>query len=226
LSPSGDVVSYLGRSTHIIPWAKRFGFRADQLDTPVGDLSGGEQARVLMAMMLREPVDVLMLDEPTNDLDIESIEVLEQALIEFPGAVVLITHDRHMLDRACTDLIGLHGDGRWGNYGSVVQWQAAQEENVNEQAASVTPGKTRSKKEQRSRSGLTYQEKQEWEGMEERILAAENEVTSLQAELTDPIVATDHERLEVAYEAHRAAQHKLDMLFARWEELEQKKAGD
>ncbi len=226
LSPSGDVVSYLGRSTHIIPWAKRFGFRADQLDTPVGDLSGGEQARVLMAMMLREPVDVLMLDEPTNDLDIESIEVLEQALIEFPGAVVLITHDRHMLDRACTDLIGLHGDGRWGNYGSVVQWQAAQEENADEQETSDKPEDGKRKQPPRSRSGLTYQEKREWEGMEEQILAAENEVTSLQAQLNDPIVATDHERLEVAYEAHRAAQHKLDTLFARWEELEQKKAGD
>jgi len=70
LAPSGDTVSYLGRSTHIIPWAMRFGFRPDQLETPVGELSGGEQARVLMAMMLREPVDVLMLDEPTNDLDI------------------------------------------------------------------------------------------------------------------------------------------------------------
>ncbi len=223
LAPSGDVVSYLGRNTHIIPWAKRFGFRADQLDTPVGDLSGGEQARVLMAMMLREPVDVLMLDEPTNDLDIESVEVLEQALIEFPGAVVLITHDRHMLDRACTDLIGLHGAGRWGNYGSVAQWQEAQEEDTGKQPASAKPISIREQRQRRSRSGLTYLEKQEWEGMEERIIAAEKELARLQAELNDPFVATDHERLQVVYQEHREAQQKLETLFARWEELERKK---
>ncbi len=227
LSPSGDVVSYLGRGMHIIPWAKRFGFRPDQLETPVGELSGGEQARVLMALMLREPVDVLMLDEPTNDLDIGSVEVLERALLEFPGAVVLISHDRQMLDTVCTDLVGLHGDGRWGNYGSVIQWEEAENRHKTESDESNAapdeshPGKrpvTRPK-----RSGLSYHEKQEWEGMEERILAAEKEVARLQAQLDDPAMASDHERLQAAFEAHRAARAHLEALFGRWEELEAKK---
>ena len=229
LAPNGDMVSYLGRNSHIVPWAKRLGFRADQLETPVGDLSGGEQARVLMAMMLQEAVDVLMLDEPTNDLDIQSIEVLERALIKFPGAVVVITHDRFMLDRVCTDLIGLHSNGCWGNYGSVAQWQDAEahvvEMRLVEQQS--VSGRRESKPQQTIRSkraGLTYLEKQEWAGMEERILAAEEELARLQSDLDDSAVATDHERLYSTYEMHCIARQQLDSLFARWEELEQKMA--
>jgi ATP-binding cassette subfamily F protein uup len=222
LCPSGDTVSYLGGKTHIIPWAKRFGFRPDQLDTPVGDLSGGEQARVLMALMIREPADVLMLDEPTNDLDIASIEVLEAALDGFPGAVVLITHDRHMLDRLCTDIVGLHGDGRWGNYGSVEQWAnasppaEARAEEEKKPPKSATPRKEK-------RPGLTYLEKREWEAMEERLIEAEAEVDRWHGILEDPALAADHERLQEAYDQHRAAQERLDVLFDRWQELDEKR---
>jgi len=224
LSPSGDTVSYLGRESHIYAWASRFGFRPDQLETRVGDLSGGEQARVLMALMIREPADVLMLDEPTNDLDISSIEVLEGALEEFPGAVVLITHDRHMLDRLCTDLVGLHGDGHWANYGSVAQWQEADARRAEErEGAASAEAQTKSRREARPRrASLTLPEKQEWERMEGRISAAELELLRLQTELDDPAVATDHEKLQAAYEAHRAARQKVDELYARWEELERK----
>ncbi len=227
LAPNGDMVSYLGRTTHVIAWAKRFGFQQDQLGMPVGELSGGEQARALMAMMMREPADVLMLDEPTNDLDIESIEVLEKALGDFPGAVVVITHDRYLLDRICTELIGLHANGRWGRYGSVAQWQDAANEkkpeaNPEEEAGSSKP----SLKQRVSRAGLTYHEKQEFAGMEERILNAESQVEALHAQLSDPAVMADHAKLHETYEAHREAQAELDRLFARWEELERKSLGE
>ena len=227
LAPNGDMVSYLGRASHVIASAKRFGFRSDQLEMPVGELSGGEQARVLMAMMMREPADVLMLDEPTNDLDIESIEVLEQALVDFPGAVVVITHDRYLLDRICTELIGLHANGRWGTYGSVAQWQAAANEGKPEaDSAEKAEAAESSTKRAVPKAGLTYHEKQEFAGMEERILAAEAAVETLHAQLSDPDVMADHTKLHETYEAHREAQAELDCLFARWQELERKSLGE
>ncbi len=226
LCPSGDTVSYLGRATHIVPWAKRFGFRPEQLDLRVGDLSGGEQARVLMALMIREPVDVLMLDEPTNDLDISSVELLEGALEEFPGAVVLITHDRHMLDRLCTQLLGLHGDGRWGNYGSVEQWQLVDRDRQAEVAVPAPEAPARDAAPRARKPGLTYLEKKEWDEIEARVLAAEDDVARLQRDLEDPLAATDHEKLHAAFVAHRSAGAKVDALYERWQELDAKRVGD
>ena len=227
LAPNGDMVSYLGRTTHVIAWAKRFGFQQDQLEMPVGELSGGEQARALMAMMMREPADVLMLDEPTNDLDIASIEVLEAALDDFPGAVVVITHDRYLLDRICTELIGLHGDGRWGTYASVAQWLEVSASEKKEDAEAGTDRRAKATaKSGAPRKGLSYHEKQEFAGMEEHILAAEEKVDTLQARLDNPEIAGDHERLHATYEAHQQAQAELDRLFARWEELERTSLGE
>lgn len=224
LAPQGDHVSFLGRSTHVAAWAKQFGFRVDQLVMPVGELSGGEKARVLMAIMMREPADVLMLDEPTNDLDIRSIEVLEEALIEFPGAVILITHDRHMLDRVCTDLIGLHGNGEWGNYASVAQWleadkrSKAPEESVSEEKSE--PVEASPKK--RSKSTLSYLEKKELAAMEETILEAEEALELVQEDLDKANVAADHIKLVELHAEQQQAQDRVDALYARWEELEAK----
>jgi len=228
LAPQGDNVSFLGRSTHVAAWAKQFGFRVDQLTMPVGELSGGEKARVLMAMMMREPADVLMLDEPTNDLDIRSIEVLEQALIDFPGAVVLITHDRHMLDRVCTDLIGLHGDGRWGNYASVAQWLEADKRGPATEEPTSAPSATAKAEsgnaQQPQRAKLSYHEKRELSAMEETILAAEEALKLIESSLEEANAAADHTKLVELYPQQQEAQTRVKSLYTRWEELE-KKAG-
>ena len=100
LAPDSDSVIYQDRVIHVASWAARFLFTGDQLNQPVGRLSGGERARVLIAKLMLEPADLLLLDEPTNDLDIPTLEILEESLLEFRGALVLVTHDRYMLDRS------------------------------------------------------------------------------------------------------------------------------
>ena len=115
------------RPLHVAAWAKQFLFRPEQLDVPVGGLSGGEQARVRIAQLMLQPADLLLLDEPTNDLDIPALEVLEDSLAEFPGAVVLVSHDRDLMDRLCTEVVGLDGRGGAALYGSVGQWLTAYE---------------------------------------------------------------------------------------------------
>ncbi len=109
LCPEGDMVIYRDRTIHVAGWAKRFLFLDEQLEMPVSKLSGGERARVMIARLMLATADVLLLDEPTNDLDIPTLEVLEDSLLDFPGAIVLVSHDRYLLDRVSTIVIGLDG---------------------------------------------------------------------------------------------------------------------
>jgi ATP-binding cassette subfamily F protein uup len=120
---SGDHVTYRERPMHIVSWAKRFQFRAEQLDLRIDRLSGGEQARAVIAKLMLKPADVLLLDEPTNDLDIPTLEVLEESMQDFPGAMVLVTHDRHLLTQICTTFIGLDGQGTHGYFAEYEQWE-------------------------------------------------------------------------------------------------------
>ena len=139
LCPNGDKVVYRDRRLHVAAWAKQFLFRSEQLDVPVGDLSGGEQARVRIAQLMLRPADLLLLDEPTNDLDIPALEVLEESLAEFPGALVIVSHDRDLMDRLCTEVVGLDGRGGSALYGSVGQWLTAYERSVEEAARPTKP---------------------------------------------------------------------------------------
>jgi ABC transport system ATP-binding/permease protein len=109
-------------------WASRFLFTSEQLNQPVERLSGGERARVLIAQLMLQPADVLLLDEPTNDLDIPTLEILEESLLEFAGALVLVTHDRYMLDRISTVVLGLDGMGEAGVFADYPQWESWMEE--------------------------------------------------------------------------------------------------
>ncbi len=126
---------YRGRPIHVAGWAKRFLFRSEQLEMPVSSLSGGERARVLIARLMLETADVLLLDEPTNDLDIPTLEVLEESLLDFPGALVLVSHDRYLLDRVSTVVVGLDPEGEAGIFADYSQWEAARSEPAPEKAA-------------------------------------------------------------------------------------------
>src|SRR5262249_15370684 len=130
LAPDADSVVYQDRIIHVAAWADRFLFSSDSLNQPVGRLSGGERARVLIAQLMLQPADLLLLDEPTNDLDIATLEILEESLLEFRGALVVVTHDRYMMDRVSTDILGLDGFGnaeRLADYWQWETWQRSQE---------------------------------------------------------------------------------------------------
>jgi ATP-binding cassette subfamily F protein uup len=219
LSPESDNVFYRGSSMHVSAWARRFLFPSEQLEMPVGALSGGEQARILLANLMRLPADILILDEPTNDLDIPSLEVLEESLSDFPGAIVLVTHDRYMLDTISTELLALDGKGGAAFYADYLQWEALQTPASLPDSAKKTPVAPQKPMPSGSRR-LSTAELRELNNMEETILTAEAEVETLQAALGDPAVAADHTRMDAAWKAVQAAQERVTRLYARWEELE------
>lgn len=222
LAPNADVVLYRDRQYHVTAWAKRFLFRPEQLDLPVGDLSGGEQARILIARLMLQPADVLLLDEPTNDLDIASLEVLEEGLADFPGALVLVTHDRSLLDRLSTDILGLDGEGGARVFADYSQWTAAQRELREAKSKPVAPKAAPAKAPREKGRRLSYQEQREWDEMEERILAAEEEVLTRQQEVELAGRGADHVRLQEACRALQAVQETVEKLYGRWQELETK----
>ncbi len=224
LAPSGgDAVVYQERSVHLISWAKRFLFRPEQLDLPVSRLSGGEQARLLIAQLMLQPADLLILDEPTNDLDIPTLDVLEDSLLEFAGALVLVTHDRWLLDRVSTRLLALDGTGRAEWFADYAQWEAMQARKAGEgRRAPVTDGSTATVPSKRK--GLSYRERQEWDTIEQKILKAEEVVAACQAAAHDPAIASSAEALQERYAALHAAQAEVERLYSRWTELEDKRA--
>jgi ABC transport system ATP-binding/permease protein len=229
LAPHGDAVVYQDRSVHLISWAKRFLFKPEQLDLPVSRLSGGEQARLLIARLMLQPADLLILDEPTNDLDIPTLDVLEDSLLEFPGALVLVTHDRWLLDRVSTLLLALDGQGNAEWFADYAQWEAAharkEENNLRSVPASrahsgADVGKTSSPPK---RKGLTYREQQEWDKIEQKIAKAEAAVVGCQAAASDPAIVADAHALRIRYAALETAQAAVEQLYIRWAELEEKR---
>ena len=222
LAPDSDSVVHFDRAVHVAAWAKRFLFRSEQLDTPVSQLSGGEQARILVARRMLQPADVLLLDEPTNDLDIPTLEVLEESLLEFTGAIVLVTHDRYLLDRVSTTILALDERGGATEYAELAQWEAARVERSRASAAPPT-ARTAPPPVRPAAKRLSYLEQREWDGIEAAIAAAESEVARLEAAAADPAIASDAAELQARYGALAGAQAEVDRLYGRWSELEGKR---
>jgi ATP-binding cassette subfamily F protein uup len=223
LAPDGDSVIYQGSSQHVVTWAKRFLFRTDQLDTPVNRLSGGEQARILIARLMRQPADILLLDEPTNDLDIPSLDVLEESLTEFPGALVLVTHDRFLLDRVCNLILGFDGEGQAEYFADYEQWlemMQSRERNEQKKSAAAIKEKTSTK----PKSGkLSYMDQREYDQIEDSILAAESRLEELKQLMSSPEVMANAAQLHQYWEEQQTLQTEADRLYDRWDELEQRK---
>ena len=225
LCPDGDSVVYRDRSTHVSTWARRFLFKQDQLHMPISYLSGGEQARILIANLMKQPADLLILDEPTNNLDLPSLEVLEESLLEFPGAVILVTHDRYMNMAVPNLLLALDGKGGSNYFADLEQWEAFQEEEEEQGKANKDKGKEEKSEQARERRGLSTSEKKELSQMEEKIEKAEAVVSKLQKDLEDPKHGSNHQALQKIQADIDLALKEVERLYQRWEDLEQRKEG-
>ena len=227
LAPDSDSVVYQGRVVHVASYATKFLFTSEQLNQPVERLSGGERARVLIAKLMLEPADVLLLDEPTNDLDIATLEILEESLLEYTGALVLVTHDRYMLDRVSTIVLGLDGLGNAETFADYSQWEQWQREqgSINSDGSSPSASATPTQAAARPAVGkkkLSYLEAREYESIEDKVEAAEERLNAARDLLDEPSVATNADALTAALHELEAAQAVADELYARWAELTEK----
>jgi ABC transport system ATP-binding/permease protein len=217
LSPNGDFVTFQGQKIHVNGWCKRFLFSPEILDMPLDKLSGGEKARIAIAHLMLMPADLLLLDEPTNDLDIPTLETLEDSLMEFPGAVVLITHDRCMLDRICNTLLALGDPEQNQLFVDFSQWEASLKK---------TPRTDAPKEKKREappvKARLNFSEKKEYEQIEAKIQEQEKELKKLNHSLENPEISQDPLRLQAVCTEVGLCENRIEQLYLRWEELEKK----
>jgi len=226
LAPEGDSVMHQGRPVHVASWASRFLFTGEQLNQPVRNLSGGERARVLIAKLMLEPADVLLLDEPTNDLDIPTLEILEENLLDFPGALILVTHDRYLLNRVASTVLGLDGKGHTGQFADYAQWEtwlAEQDEAAlsrppQEKRSEPAPASVQNSKQKK----LSYLEAREFATIEQRVEESDARLAAARSRVESPEIATDSAALQSALAELEAAQEESDVLYARWAELTEK----
>ena len=222
LNPAGgDSVNYKGNSIHIVTWAKRFLFMPDQLDMPVKKLSGGEKARILLANIMLTPCDVLLLDEPTNDLDILSLEVLEESIRQFAGAVVIVSHDRYLMDKVCHRILYLDPASNahfFANFDQVIKHR---------QTFMEKPGKIKKieKKKQDRIISFSFKDKFELDHIEEKILGAETEVEKITGKLQEVDIMSNIDQMNHFCSLLKDAQERVHELYERWEYLEAKKEG-
>lgn len=218
----GDSVVYQGRSVHVATWAKRFLFDTKQLAMPVSYLSGGEQARILIANLMLQPADILILDEPTNDLDIPSLEVLQESLEEFPGAIILVSHDRMMLDTVSNCILALDGTGGADYYADLDQCRFIfdNEPQNNSESSKEKSEKSKPPKSAKSASGLTGSQKKDLAALPGKIEETEARLEAIAKEMHDPKVASNFVRLQELAQEEVEQKELLESLFERWQELE------
>lgn len=222
ICPEGDYVHFQDQPVFARSYLSRFYFKSQQMDMPASQLSGGELSRLILAKLMLKQAHVLIMDEPTNDLDVETLEALSDCLSEFKGAVILVSHDRYFMDQNC-DVI-------WSfdlltntilTFADTNQWEDWFKQNKK----ALKNSETKSLKAAPVRSGLGYKEKIEFERIESVIADEEALLKSLQKELSLPETQTNYAKLSELSKEISAVESKVEKLFARWEELTQKNGG-
>lgn len=222
ISDGHDAVIFQDRNIHVASWIRRFQFQVNQLDQKLSFLSGGEQAKVLISRLMLRKADVLLLDEPNNDLDIDTLEILEESLEDFPGAIVIISHDRYLLERLCTHFLAIQGNGSIQAYADYEQWEKAFLDEGKPKKSSA-PAASQKPKNTPKAGKLSYNEQREFDSMESNIQKTEAELHEAQAECEAN--ASSSSKLLIATQKLESAQKKLDTLYERWAFLEEKLAG-
>ncbi len=225
ISPGGDYVEIGGEKKHVISYLEDFLFPAARSRSPVKSLSGGERNRLLLARLFSRPANVIVLDEPTNDLDIETLELLESLLQDYAGTVFLVSHDRSFLDNIVTQVIAAEGEGVWREYvGGYEDWQRLRtQQDVKLAATTLSEKREGDEKRRAPKSKLSYKEARELEALPERIAALEAEQADITARLADPALYREATNEALAL---KESLEKLEAEIARamqsWEELEQR----
>ena len=229
LAPDSDSVVYQDRVVHVASYASRFMFTSEQLNQPVERLSGCERARVLIARLMLQPADVLILDEPTNDLDIPTLEILEESLLEFLGALVLVTHDRYLLDRVTNAVLGLDGLGNAVLFADYLQWEAWRDRQTRAGSApapgEVTPPIAAISSASQPRRKLSYMEQREYDTLENRINEADARLHAAEQRIQVAEVVIDPGTLIPALAEFEAAKAEHHAVYERWVELTEKIGG-
>lgn len=221
ICPFGDQVISQGHALHIRTYLDRFLFPQDQMDRPVGSLSGGEQSRALIAKLMLTEANILVLDEPTNDLDSPTLDVLEDCLKEFDGAVLLVSHDRYFLDQVSTEILAFprtpqdRAQGKLHFFADLAQWQDWYERQETSHPAAAPVTESEKAKEPKSPSKA-----KEIESLTKKIARAEQQLSEKEADCAKPEIAADLKKLSELGTEMKRLQNEIQQLYAQWEELE------
>ena len=229
VAPDGDYVDFQGSFVYGKSYLDRFLFRPEQMDMPASKLSGGEQSRLKVAQLMLRPANILVLDEPTNDLDMETLEVLQECLLEFKGAVILVTHDRYFLDQVCNEILAFPFDnsGELTKFASYLQWEEWRmrqdkaiglSNDIFEKSAAPAPVVVAPV----AKKKLSNKEKFEFENMEKNIHDLEAKLADVQKQSEDPANASNPSKASELYSEIARLQSEVERLYARWAELEGK----
>ena len=220
VADGADTVQIGDARKHVVGYLADFLFPAARARSPVSSLSGGERARLLLARLFATPSNLLVMDEPTNDLDMETLELLEERLLEYPGTLLLVSHDRAFLDNVVTSTLVMEGNGHVGSYvGGYADWLRQRRDVPAEPIASGAPATVTARRKPRKK--LSYKEQRELDALPGRIEALEQSIASLHAQMADPeFYKAEGDTVAAARQALARAEAELEHCFERWSELE------
>jgi ATP-binding cassette subfamily F protein uup len=222
IGEGNNTIKFGDRDINVFTYLRRFLFTDDRINTKVGRLSGGEKSRLTLANILKNGGNFLILDEPTNDLDLPTLRILEEALLSFDGCVVVVSHDRYFLNRVCNGILAFEDGGKIhfseGDYNYYIEKKKKRLQTKTETNIAIKKSTTQTKPTQRK---LTWKEKKELETIEENILDAESEVENIESIFADPeFYQKNASNTKELNEKLELAKNKVQKLYDRWEELE------